>query len=167
MHPIVLNYYAVLVARARRGHGTADHYKHKDSIFSEEESMADKKIIPGRGGVPGITPVLTGKPGVPGRPPAPTGKPPAPGRPPAPGKPPGDPKPYSYYGDYGSDEVISVILKKYAAVELLNALIIALGIVPPPGKGKGKGGGAGYPYGGKPPGGKPLGGSKKGFFNRR
>jgi hypothetical protein len=42
--------------------------------------------------------------------------------------------------------VIQIILKKYTAVELLNALIIALGIIPPgkkkkkKGKGKGKGG---------------------------
>jgi len=40
--------------------------------------------------------------------------------------------------------VIQIILKKYTAIELLNALIIALGIVPPgkkkKGKGKGKGG---------------------------
>ena len=113
------------------------------------QSSARRKVW---GGVPGITPVPAGKPRVPGRPPAPTGKPPAPG------KPPGGPKPY-YYGDYGSDEVVSLILKKYCAVELLNALIIALGIVPPPGKGKGKGGkggkggggGGGYPYGGTPP----------------
>jgi hypothetical protein len=39
--------------------------------------------------------------------------------------------------------VIQIILRKYCAVELLNALIIALGIVPPgkkKKKGKGKGG---------------------------
>ncbi|MGI9168042.1 MAG: hypothetical protein ACR2G5_16965 [Pyrinomonadaceae bacterium] len=103
--------------------------------------MADKNIVPGRGGVPGITPVPTGKPRVPGRPPVP-GKPPAPrGKPPAPmGKPHGPMPYYPYYGDYRSDEVVGVILKKYCAVELLNALIIALGIVPPAGKGKGKGG---------------------------
>jgi hypothetical protein len=35
--------------------------------------------------------------------------------------------------------VIQIILKKYTAVELLNALIIALGIVPPGKKKKGKG----------------------------
>lgn len=56
---------------------------------------------------------------------------------------------------YGAEDVVAVVLKQ-TAVELLNGLIIALGIVvPPPGKGKGKGDG-GYPYGaygGKPPGG--------------
>ena len=36
----------------------------------------------------------------------------------------------------GSEEVVAFVLKKYCAVELLNALIIALGIVPPAGKGK-------------------------------
>jgi len=39
--------------------------------------------------------------------------------------------------------VIQIILRKYCAVELLNALIISLGIVPPDKKkkkGKGKGG---------------------------
>jgi hypothetical protein len=42
---------------------------------------------------------------------------------------------------------VQINLRKYCAVELLNALIIALGIVPPPGKkGKGKGGkGGGKP----------------------
>jgi len=46
--------------------------------------------------------------------------------------------------------VIQIILKKYTAVELLNALIIALGIVPPGKKKKGKG-----------KGGKGKGGKKK------
>lgn len=35
--------------------------------------------------------------------------------------------------------MIQIILRKYCAVELLNALIIALGIVPPGKKKKGKG----------------------------
>jgi hypothetical protein len=35
---------------------------------------------------------------------------------------------------------VQLNLKKYCAVELLNALIIALGIVPSGKKGKGKGG---------------------------
>ncbi|MGH8543257.1 MAG: hypothetical protein ACREX3_06420 [Gammaproteobacteria bacterium] len=72
------------------------------------------------------------------------------------GKPPG--------GQYGKQEVVAIILKRYTAVDLLNALIIALGIVPI-GKKKGKGkkdGGGGYPYGGKSPGGvKPPGGGKR------
>ena len=47
--------------------------------------------------------------------------------------------------------MIQIILRKYCAVELLNALIIALGIVPPGKKKKGKGGkgGKGGGKGGK------------------
>jgi len=58
---------------------------------------------------------------------------------PRPGKPPkGKGRPY-YYGDYATDEIVQLNIRKYCAVELLNALIIALGIVPPPKKKKGKG----------------------------
>src|SRR2546426_796724 len=115
--------------------------------------MADKKKVKPVVVVPGITPAPIRKPPVP-KPPTPGSKPPA-RRPPTPGIKPPAPG-YYYYNDYGSDEVIQIILKKYCAVELLNALIIALGIVPPGKKGKGKGGkgggGGGYPYGGgKPP----------------
>ena len=61
-----------------------------------------------------------------------------PAKPPGP-KPPGPPP-------YPDGEMVQLNLRKYCAVELLNALIIALGIVPPgkkkkkKGKGKGKGG---------------------------
>ena len=60
---------------------------------------------------------------------------------------------YPYDGDYGSDEVVAIIIKKYNAVELLNALIIALGIVRLPVRKRGvRAAVAGaYPYGGKPP----------------
>ncbi|MCI0589999.1 MAG: hypothetical protein L0Y67_00055 [Gammaproteobacteria bacterium] len=66
-------------------------------------------------------------------------------------------------GQYGKQDVVAIILKRYTAIDLFNGLIIALGIVPI-GKKKGKGkkdGGGGYPYGNKPPGGsKPPGGRK-------
>ncbi len=116
--------------------------------------MADKKIIPGGGLKPSVVPGIKA---------VPIGKPPAPKppthhdpKPPAPKATPGikPPAPNYYYSDYGSDETVKVNLKKYCAVELLNALIVALGIVPPPGKkgkgGKGGGGGGGY-GGGKTP----------------
>ncbi len=65
-------------------------------------------------------------------------------------------------GNYPSDEV-PIILKKYCAVEVLNALVIIANVAPL-GKKAGKGGGAGYSPGGKPPAsgkpGKPLGGGK-------
>lgn len=76
--------------------------------------------------------------------------------------------PESYYrdGDGGSDELVSVRLKKHCFVELLSALTINLGMVPALGKkgGKGKGGGS-YGWDGKssaltkPPGkpGRPFG----------
>jgi hypothetical protein len=48
----------------------------------------------------------------------------------APGKPPA-PK-------YPAGEIVQINLSKYCAIELLNALIIALGIVPPGKKKKGK-----------------------------
>jgi hypothetical protein len=93
--------------------------------------------------------------------PSPYGNPPPYGKPSPYGKY-GKPSPYGKYGkppygqpygyDYDSGEVLGVVLKKYVAVELLNALIIALGVVPS-GKGKGKKGGKGggdiYPYDGK------------------
>jgi hypothetical protein len=81
--------------------------------------------------IPGI------KPGIPLRPIAPiTPRPPRPGvKPPYTGK----GRPY-YYADYATDELVQINIRKYCAVELLNALIIALGIVPPPKKKKGKGG---------------------------
>src|SRR5712664_1173322 len=114
--------------------------------------MADKKIGKPVVVVPGIRPVPFGKapgpkppapkPPTPGikppapKPPTPGIKPPAP-KPPTPGIKPPAPRPptpgikppapgYYYYNDYGSDEVIQIILKKYCAVELLNALIVAL-----------------------------------------
>jgi len=37
---------------------------------------------------------------------------------------------------YPSGEIVQINLSKYCAVELLNALIVALGIVPPGKKGK-------------------------------
>jgi len=37
---------------------------------------------------------------------------------------------------YPAGEIVQINLSKYCAVELLNALIIALGIVPPGKKGK-------------------------------
>ena len=74
-------------------------------------------------------------------------------------------------GKYSPQDTVAIILKRATAVDLLNALIIALGVVPSPykkGKGKKKdGGGKKYPptknpgkptgtktYGGKPTGGK-------------
>jgi hypothetical protein len=39
---------------------------------------------------------------------------------------------------YSPGEIVQINLPKYCAVELLNALIIALGIVPPGKKKKGK-----------------------------
>jgi hypothetical protein len=69
-------------------------------------------------------------------------------------------------GYTGLQDVVPVILKRQTAIDLLNALIIALGVVPQPkkkkGKGKKKGGGKkhGKPhkYGkGKKPSGKPKG----------
>ena len=103
---------------------------------------------PGRGKAADYKPGGGGKPGKPG------GGKPGGGKPrggkPWGGKPwggkPGGGKPwgaYPYPGDYGSDEVVAIVLKKYCAVELLNALIIALGVVPPGGKSKGKGKGKG------------------------
>jgi hypothetical protein len=44
-----------------------------------------------------------------------------------------------YHGNYASNELISPAVTKHCAVELLNALIINLGILPPGKKGKGKG----------------------------
>lgn len=87
------------------------------------------------------------------------------------GRPPGS-RAYYYYGEYASDEEVQIKLKKYCAVELLNAMIINLGMVPPPGKKAGKDGGTEStrriksPAPGKPPGrppgkpGKLLGGGK-------
>jgi hypothetical protein len=76
-------------------------------------------------------------------------------------------------GMYSPQDTVAVILKRETAVDLLNALIIALGVAPyakTKGKGKKKdGGGKKYsptkPYGGKPTGtrtygGKPTGGGK-------
>lgn len=66
-------------------------------------------------------------------------------------------------GKYSPQDTVAIILKRETAVDLLNALIIALGVVPSPwqkGKGKKKnGGGTKYPpkkpaYPGKPTGGK-------------
>ena len=68
-------------------------------------------------------------------------------------------------GKYSPQDTVAIILKRETAVDLLNALIIALGVVPSPwkkGKGKKKnGGGKKYPptkppYRGKPTG-KPTG----------
>ena len=71
-------------------------------------------------------------------------------------------------GQTGTQDVVAVILKRQTAVDLLNALIIALGIVVPKkgtGKGKKKKGGGGKKYdGGKKYGGggkKTGGGGKK------
>jgi hypothetical protein len=70
-------------------------------------------------------------------------------------------------GKYNPQDTVAVYLTKQVAGDLLNALIIALGVVPTPykkGKGKKKnGGGKKYtppkkPYAGKPYGGKPTGG---------
>lgn len=79
--------------------------------------------------------------------------------------------PSSGGGKYSPQDTVAIILKRETAVDLLNALIIALGVVPSPwkkGKGKKKdGGGKKYPpkkppYPGKPTGtksyGKPTGG---------
>jgi hypothetical protein len=117
--------------------------------------MADKKIIPGGGlkpsVVPGIKAVPVGKPPAPKPPTHHDPKPPAPR--PTPGIKP--PAPNYYYSDYASDETVKVNLRKYCAVELLNALIFSPATVPPlgkKGKGKGaKGGGGGGGYGGTPP----------------
>src|SRR5436190_1984819 len=81
---------------------------------------------PAPGTKPPIAPLL---PLIP-RPPQPGGKPPYKG---------GKGRPY-YYADYATDELVQINIRKYCAVELLNALIVALGIVPPPKKKKGKGG---------------------------
>jgi hypothetical protein len=72
--------------------------------------------------------------------------------------------------------VVGIVIKKYVAEQLLQALIVGLGIVPPAGKDKGKGKGKGkdkgqkygaiYPYG-KPPGKKPPGGGKPMARRRR
>lgn len=57
---------------------------------------------------------------------------------------------------YGDQDVIKILIKRYTAVDLLNALIIALGVVVnPKGKGKGKKGKGKKKGGGKPP--KPVG----------
>ena len=70
-------------------------------------------------------------------------------------------------GKYSPQDTVAVILKRETAEDLLNALIIALGVVPSPwNKGKGKkkdGGGTKYspkkpPYKGKPTGTKSYGG---------
>jgi hypothetical protein len=69
-------------------------------------------------------------------------------------------------GKYSPQDTVAVILKRETAEDLLNALIIALGVLPSPGKkGKGKkkdGGGKKYspktPTGTKSYGGKPTGG---------
>ena len=93
---------------------------------------------------PGIKPPAP-KPPAPGiKPPAPGIKPPSPGiKPPSPGIKPPSPgiKPPAPGGPIYDNEIVQISIRKYCAVELLNALIIALGIVPPLGKkGKGKGG---------------------------
>lgn len=79
-------------------------------------------------------------------------------------------------GKYSPQDTVAIILKRETAVDLLNALIIALGVVPSPskkGKGKKKGGGGKKyppkkpPYPGKPTGTKtyrvkpPTGGKPK------
>ena len=73
-------------------------------------------------------------------------------------------------GKYNPQDTVAVILKRETAVDLLNALIIALGVVSSPwkkGKGKKKdGGGKKYspkqPYRGKPTGTKTYGGKPTG-----
>jgi hypothetical protein len=74
-------------------------------------------------------------------------------------------------GKYSPQDTVAIILKRETAVDLLNALIIALGVVPSPwkkGKGKKKdGGGKKYPpkktpYPGKPTGTKTYGGKPTG-----
>ncbi len=73
-------------------------------------------------------------------------------------------------GKYSPQDTVAVILKRETAVDLLNALIIALGVAPyakTKGKGKKKdGGGKKYsptkPYGGKPSGTKTYGGKPTG-----
>lgn len=62
---------------------------------------------------------------------------------------------------YGDQDVIKILIKRYTAVDLLNALIIALGVViNPKGKGKGKKGkGKGKNKGGGKPGKRPFGGN--------
>jgi hypothetical protein len=91
---------------------------------------------------PGIKPPAPRPtPGI--KPPAPR---PTPGiKPPAPRPTPGikPPAPGKHY-PYDDGEIVQINLGKYCAMQLLNALIIALGIVPPPGK-KGKGKGAPKP----------------------
>lgn len=84
---------------------------------------------------------------------------------------------------YGDQDVIRILIKRYTAIDLLNALIFALGVVVNPktkgkgkkGKGKGKNKGGGKPskpvgkppsggrppVGGRPPIAKPIGGGKK------
>jgi TIR domain len=47
---------------------------------------------------------------------------------------------HSYYGQYASQEAVAVHLKKHTTVELLNALTIGLGVVPPGMKKGGKSG---------------------------
>ena len=74
-------------------------------------------------------------------------------------------------GKYSPQDTVAVILKRETAIDLLNALIIAVGGVPSPwkkGKGKTKdGGGKKYPpkkppYSGKPTGTKTYGGKPTG-----
>jgi hypothetical protein len=73
-------------------------------------------------------------------------------------------------GKYNPQDTIAVYLTKQTAGDLLNALIIAVGVVPTPykkGKGKKKGGGGKKyappkkPYPGKPSGTKTYGGKPK------
>lgn len=75
-----------------------------------------------------------------------------------------------YSGNYPSDELVPIALKKDCAVEVLNSLVIIANVAPR-GKKAGKGGAAGYSLGDKPPvpgkpgtppgkPGKPLGGGK-------
>ena len=73
-------------------------------------------------------------------------------------------KKYGGGGQTGVQDIVTIVLKRYTALELWRALAIALGVVTQPKKKKGKGkkkGGGGKKYdGSKPKGGKPPGGGK-------